>query len=112
MQSLKADLNMVDFVLPRAASFKAAQKWLQMDERTAKYRLCGLLGIGGKTQREMADRQDIRIWEIDWHYWHWRLKESGNEKITLGTVISRIRQHFNLMLIKESWPLQCGYLEA
>lgn len=106
-----ADLELVDFVMTAAPTFEVAEKWLKYGLRAAKYQLCKLFGIYGKFQRNFADREDVSIFDIDYHYWNWRLHESENPKITLGTVISRIDRNFNGLAAKESWPQVCGYLE-
>ena len=109
---MHADPKLLEFVLPRAATFEAAKKWLGYKTlRLAKYQLCKKFGIYKKLQRDFADRADIDLYAIDFHYWNWRLNEAENPKITLGTVISRIDKHFDEDRMKSIDWLKDKYLD-
>ncbi len=110
--SQHADLDLVEFVLPAASSFNAALKWLHYkDTKLAKIELCKIFGIYRKYRLIFSNREDITLHAIAYHYWKWRLTESDNDRITLGTVISRISNHFDQLKVESSWPLMCGYLD-
>ena len=109
--ALHADMKLVDFVMTAASNFDVAYKWLQYDYATAKRELCAQFGIYKTIQQKIAEDKSISLSEIEYHYWNWRLKESDNPKITLGSIITRIVNHFDVMKARESWPLACGYLE-
>ena len=109
---IHADPKLFEFILPRAADFEAAKKWLGYKSmRTAKYFLCKKFGIYKNLQREFADRNDIDLYAIDFHYWNWRLHESDNPKITLGSIISRIDKHFDEARAKSTDWLKDKYLD-
>ena len=104
--------DVFEFVLPRAKNFEAAKKWLGYGNmRTVKYQLCKYFGIYRKLQREFSGREDITADAIDWHYWNWQRNEADNKSITLGTVVSRISQHFNEAKTASGEVLEYQYLE-
>ena len=109
--SLHADPDLAEFVLPRAAGFESAKKWLKFGVKKAKYELCKKFGIYGKKAEEFSGRDDISLWMIDYHYWYWRMNEGDNNRITLGTVIFRIDKHFDNERAENSLPKMCGYLD-
>lgn len=108
---IHADLDRWEFVITRAPSYEVAEKWLKFDKKAAKFELCNQLGIKQQMQRDITNADDVNLFEIDWHYWHWRMSESDNKKITLGTIGFRILHHFGNQMANNSGPIIYGYLQ-
>ena len=111
LAKIRPNAEVLEFALTRTASFETLIEWAKLSKKQAKKKLLDYFGINGRMQCDIVKNDDISLFEIDYHYWHWKLNESEKPNVTLGTIGSRILKQFDRLTAKTSDPLKFCYLE-
>ena len=105
------DLDVLEFVLPRAHSFESAMEWVKRDMRHAKYHLLKRLGVTMPALQKLTDDPDVSLWLIDYSYWKWYLVERVERPgLTLGWVVAKIQKGYDRITAENTSPCQVRFL--
>jgi hypothetical protein len=108
---IQPDAEVLEFAMTRTASYDSFLEWVKLSQKQAKKKLLDYFGINGRMQCDIVKNDDISLFEIDYHYWNWKLNEQNRPNVTLGTIGSRILKQFDRLTAKTSDPLKFSYLE-
>jgi len=111
LAEIQPNAEVLEFALTRTASIDAFMEWVKLSKKQAKKKLLDYFGINGHMQCDIVKNDDISLFEIDYHYWNWKLNETEKPNVTLGTIGSRILKQFDRLTAKTSDPLKFCYLE-
>lgn len=111
--ALKPRPAVLDFVLPRAASFEALKKWAVLDLYHLKYELMTKYCIVRYPKLDkFAKEERFSPALIDYHYWNWYLYDRNEHpEHDEGWYVWLIDQQAKKMVAENEGPLVCGYLE-
>ena len=88
--SKRPDPELLRFVLPRAKSFRAAQKYIGSGVKAAKLNLLWQLGCGGPLQKQIGDDANASLWLIDYWYWRFRTDEAFDYEQDKALMLTKI----------------------
>lgn len=111
LAKIRPNAEVLEFAMTRTASFDSFMEWAKLSQKQAKKKLLDYFGINGRMQCDIVKNDDISLFEIDYHYWNWKLNEQDKPNVTLGTIGSRILKQFDRLTAKTSDPLKFCYLE-
>lgn len=112
LAKLATSADMLEFVLPRAASFESAKRWVKLNLRLAKFHYLKRIGVKDPALSNIINNSNISLFLIDHHYWHWFLLERiENPALQLGWVVRKILDQYDRTAAESAGPLQVAFLD-